>query len=363
MRNIDIVVARYKEDLDWLNTVNLTSIKRIYIYNKNSEPYTLSIIPNINALLKDIEVIIINLPNVGRESHTYLHHIINNYNNFSERVMFIQAKFQDHINFDRLLNYKNFDYTTDISLVMHFRLYHYYTNLRLNKHDLTADNWIKKYIEPDIHNILMKNGYYLQNGACFTIDKKSILSRSLASYKELISTINDHDNPEEGHFFERAWYYIFNMHKINNNNNNNNTFYTYGYCYVNTGIQIVKNKNIILSYKTTNDAHIMLVSTSTITSESDQCCYEIVLGGWNNTKSCIRRNKQGEELTSISNAPCDQNIFKTISLKLTDEGELIVFYNSDNQTNKMMSAKISDNQSYEIHLSSWDKVKCVWRYQ
>ena len=41
MRNIDIVIAKYKEELEWLNNLNLKKIKRIFIYNKNSEEYAL----------------------------------------------------------------------------------------------------------------------------------------------------------------------------------------------------------------------------------------------------------------------------------------------------------------------------------
>jgi len=74
-----IVVSRYNEDIKWLIPFKLITI----IYNKGDEDLNL----NFN---------IIKLPNIGRESHTYLHHIINNYDNLKDRTIFIQGKINDH---------------------------------------------------------------------------------------------------------------------------------------------------------------------------------------------------------------------------------------------------------------------------
>jgi len=70
----EIVVARYNEDLSWLK--NLPKSIKITIYNKGND---------------DIEYSFIKLPNVGRESHTYLHHIINNYDKLADQTIFCQG--------------------------------------------------------------------------------------------------------------------------------------------------------------------------------------------------------------------------------------------------------------------------------
>lgn len=68
----ELVVARYNEDLSWLFKVNN---KKITIYNKGN---------NINYNN-------IKLPNIGRESHTYLTHIIKNYDNLADITIFTQG--------------------------------------------------------------------------------------------------------------------------------------------------------------------------------------------------------------------------------------------------------------------------------
>jgi hypothetical protein len=69
----EIVIARYNEDLSW--TKKLPNSIKITIYNKGN----------------DIDYPCIKLPNVGRESHTYLYHIIENYNNLADQTIFCQG--------------------------------------------------------------------------------------------------------------------------------------------------------------------------------------------------------------------------------------------------------------------------------
>ena len=73
---IELVVARYNENLDWLKL--LPKNVKVTVYNKGND---------------DIDVPFIRLPNVGRESGTYLHHIIENYktSSFSHTTVFCQG--------------------------------------------------------------------------------------------------------------------------------------------------------------------------------------------------------------------------------------------------------------------------------
>ena len=71
----EIVVARYNEDLLWLKDVP-KDIK-ITIYNKGKD---------------DISYPYISLPNIGRESHTYMYHIVNNYDNLADMTIFCQGE-------------------------------------------------------------------------------------------------------------------------------------------------------------------------------------------------------------------------------------------------------------------------------
>jgi len=67
----ELIVARYKENIDWLNQVPRMKVS---VYDKGTD----------------------NLPNIGRESHTYLWHIVNNYDVLSEWSLFSQANPFDH---------------------------------------------------------------------------------------------------------------------------------------------------------------------------------------------------------------------------------------------------------------------------
>ena len=76
---LTIVIARYNESIEWIKNLNeLTTT--LAIYNKG---------PSLNSLS-------ITLPNVGREGHTYLYHIIHNYDTLSEYTMFLQGNPFDH---------------------------------------------------------------------------------------------------------------------------------------------------------------------------------------------------------------------------------------------------------------------------
>lgn len=97
---IDLVVARYNEYLGWIN--NIDDHFNVIIYNKG-KPLT--------ACNFKRPVVIINVPNVGRESETYLRHIIKNYDDsLADYTIFCQGEpFAHANNFERVLkNIKEF---------------------------------------------------------------------------------------------------------------------------------------------------------------------------------------------------------------------------------------------------------------
>ncbi len=68
---VQAAIARYSEDLSWVSDLECHSI----IYNKGQSTFP-------GALL---------LPNIGRESHTYITHIIDNYSDLPEFTVFLQG--------------------------------------------------------------------------------------------------------------------------------------------------------------------------------------------------------------------------------------------------------------------------------
>lgn len=70
---IELIVARYLEDLSWLGNIPPQITARVYDKSDTG-----------------------NLPNVGREAHTYLHHICTNYDVLPDLTIFAQGKPFDH---------------------------------------------------------------------------------------------------------------------------------------------------------------------------------------------------------------------------------------------------------------------------
>jgi hypothetical protein len=78
---IELVVARYQEDLAWVR--NAPESIRVTVYNKGL------------PLAADLPLAI-PLPNIGREAHSYLCHIINNYDSLADLAVFTQGRPFDH---------------------------------------------------------------------------------------------------------------------------------------------------------------------------------------------------------------------------------------------------------------------------
>ncbi|MCA9319316.1 MAG: DUF3431 domain-containing protein [Salinibacterium sp.] len=78
MADLELVVARYAEDLKWLRRVPRAF--RITVYDKGG----------------DLENAI-PLRNVGYEAHTYLHHVVTRFDDLADLTVFVQGRPFDHV--------------------------------------------------------------------------------------------------------------------------------------------------------------------------------------------------------------------------------------------------------------------------
>lgn len=200
-----IIVARYNENIEWLNS----ELSNCIIYNKG------------NKLNIENEIC---LENIGRESETYLQYIITNYYHLPDVVVFTQARIADHKGADDVnylikikndaLKYsisQNYAIHHDVGKSIHFDKewnlrddgYYLKDNYK-NNNPITFLEWYKNNI-----NINYPNPIYFYCNAIFAIKKENIINKSIDYYKKIILEVNHHDNPSEGHFLERSWYYIF----------------------------------------------------------------------------------------------------------------------------------------------------------
>lgn len=202
--NIKIVVARYNEDTGWLWKYN----QYVLIYNKG--------IPTLN------NPYVVNIPNVGREGHTYLHHIITNWENLSDKIFFTQGKISDHKTFpmidylfsNNLLTINlNCNKTNCANMWGHVNFFGtIYNNVERSR--FTFGEWWDKYVKkpkPSYKN------FKWSSGSIFSISKELIYQNERDYYANLLKTLEHCNNPEEGHYIERSWYYIFNCGVLNNN--------------------------------------------------------------------------------------------------------------------------------------------------
>lgn len=79
-----VVLAHYNENLGWLSMLPASVAVTIYKKATTEDMLAFDIPAMTNATLEQ-------LPNVGRESHTYLHHIVKNYERLAPWTVFSQA--------------------------------------------------------------------------------------------------------------------------------------------------------------------------------------------------------------------------------------------------------------------------------
>lgn len=212
-----IVVARYNESIEWLNS----EIHNCLIYNKGEK------------LNVENEIM---LNNIGRESETYLNYIITNYDNLPDVVVFTQAKISDHIDENKddisyLLKLKEQAFNNNKSTPN--VIYPYLHNQKwwgnkwninddgsyalqnnyLNNMPIIFEDWFKQHINP-----IYPNPIFIYANGIFAVKKELILNNPIDYYKKLILQVNHHINSTEGHFFERSWYYIFKDIKLEKKN-------------------------------------------------------------------------------------------------------------------------------------------------
>lgn len=200
---IEIVIARFDEDISWIYPYLEHNIQ-ITVYNKGEEFEEI-----------DERIHLVKLQNIGREAHTYLYHIINNYENLANVTIFLQGKIDDHIE-DDLYGYINKLYIDA-----------FYVGLSKNfkKSELTHKQFkINEYCGNKLHevgcnfgdfftthiNINYPTNFVMYINALFAVSKNLIKNRSKYYYKTLIN-LETTNNSELAHFIERSWYYIFNI--------------------------------------------------------------------------------------------------------------------------------------------------------
>ena len=184
-----LVISRFNESVEWSKEFN--SI----IYNKGKP------LPNT-----------VSLPNVGREGHTYLHHIITNYDTLDEYTVFLQGYPFDHS--PNLLsdlrsiqkelenpNFRKFEYLTLCRVIVTDDTNgkpHNKQKIPLGQHysELFEDNQLS---------------FTFGCGAQFIVSRNAIHRRPKSFYEKLIKNLESEIDPLYGYIYERLWSSIFSV--------------------------------------------------------------------------------------------------------------------------------------------------------
>jgi hypothetical protein len=213
----DLVVSRYNEDVDWLKTEPFNQFN-IILYNKGPED------PSENC--ESDHCRIINLENVGRENHTFLYHIINNYDNLGDVTIFLPGSCNDphkFMNTKIVIDLVNQTKTTvlrgalfnDIPAdIYDFKIEKWEATNEKNK-QLNGENklepspirpfgaWFEENFGKDVHcKVICYFGI-------FAVSKEHIRQHPKEYYEKFIKYLDHHSNPEVGHYMERSWGALF----------------------------------------------------------------------------------------------------------------------------------------------------------
>ena len=169
----------------------------------------------------------IRLPNIGKNDHTYLYHIVNNYNNLAPITIFCHGSSYDTENkgdmlsfiVDKVLETSNTVMTGTIydipvkQRLYNFQLDTYHTRNPANAQKSGKLPLFKSSIRPfgkwyenmffgenDVHLVC----YY----SIFSVSADDIRKRPPSFYENLLSQFT-HPNEEVGHYIERSWAAIF----------------------------------------------------------------------------------------------------------------------------------------------------------
>ena len=199
---IELVVARYTEDLAWLRKrpANLT----VTVYDKS---------PDASGGKHAIR-----LPNIGREAHTYLNHIVSRYDSLAEWTVFCQGKPFDHAyDFKKTLR----EYATDPTIIGPFRWLGHLIDTDDNQGERLFRPWSKNEDGRGLnllgfHQALFGTDgpkhYTFVLGAQFALHRDVIRQRPLTFYERALTVSTTF--PDAAHCFERSWDRVFGVSGI-----------------------------------------------------------------------------------------------------------------------------------------------------
>jgi protein YibB len=181
--DLEVVVARYNEDIEWTKGLKY----KVNIFNKNESD---------NHLFEN------NLPNVGREGHTFFNYIVNNYDNLPEYIAFLQGNPMDHCG--NVINQINeFDFKSE------FKALGTITQLTMEY----------EAINQQVQNFSQQVGFnitypiHMVPGAQYIVSRRLIRNNPIEFYKRILNLLDKELYPQAGLDVEKTLFQIYKLYK------------------------------------------------------------------------------------------------------------------------------------------------------
>jgi hypothetical protein len=211
--SMDVVVARYSEDIDWLNSPVFRDPRiSCIVYNKGPSPVDVP-----DAVVKT-------LPNVGRCDHTFLYHIVQNYDDLADVTVFLPGSCMDEHKRMTAVTVLARAYSTGTT-VLHGRRH---DDVRGDMYAFELDEWVATNAKnkalngeskllpapirpfgawydarfPEMVDRPIKVVCYY---GIFAVAREHVIQHPRSRYEALLRDLSTHSNPEVGHYMERAW--------------------------------------------------------------------------------------------------------------------------------------------------------------
>jgi Protein of unknown function (DUF3431) len=211
--SVQVVVSRFAEDLSWLDEL---PFKDVLVYDKGSTPHNAP--PHVKVQ---------KLPNVGKCDHTYLYHLHTWYDSLADVTVFLPGSvMSDELKKRKMRSVIAAVQRTGRSafpaipcdIALHilcpwFQLGGWKTSDPSNTSSL-VDGFMQPCPERPLGRWYAKNfpGISVHNvwlQGIFAVDRTHAMHCSRERYRKLLRYVDNHPNPEAGHYIERCWEAIF----------------------------------------------------------------------------------------------------------------------------------------------------------
>lgn len=213
--SVELVIARYREDVSWVEGLGLPAV----VYDKSGAPLRPEQAAGPVAWTP--------LPNVGREAHTYLHHIVARYPDFADYMVFLQGDPFRHMGEGAGPETLRQRILRNVRLGVRFTGFAWYKLKcdRLGRPHAMADpegkgrwkGWGKDIPVGEVYAELFtgqapESFLATAPAGLLFVSKERLVSRSKCFYERCLKLVLDdpEDERNTGHAFERLWQVLFN---------------------------------------------------------------------------------------------------------------------------------------------------------